>query len=250
MTTSLDDPSAKTSRRHFLMAGAAVTALAADATASSEAQAPQAPSSRPAQGQAPQPAPVTAAGPQGYRFLNSAEVDTLTAMVARLIPADNLGPGAVEAGVMTFIDRELGGQFGVAARWYMEGPWAEGTPSQGWQLALPPAQLYRASLLALDRWCLGSRGKRFAELAAADQDEVLTLLEGGKVELGGIPSATFFQLLWQNTVEGYLSDPLYGGNRDAEAWRMINFPGANPVLTPMVGLNGELPQIEPIAIGA
>lgn len=245
MTISSDDRRAKTSRRHFLIGGAAVTALAADAAAPANAQAPaRAVQQRPA----PQPAPNPS--PQGYRLLNSAEAETLTAMAARLIPADDLGPGAVEAGVVTFIDRELGGQFGVAARWYMQGPWLEGTPSQGWQLALTPVQIYRAGLLALDRWCQGSKGKRFAELAAADQDEVLSLLEAGKIELGGIPSATFFQLLWQNTVEGYLSDPLYGGNRDMAAWRMISFPGSNPVLTPMVDLNGELSPIEPIAIGA
>ena len=251
MTTSSDDQRTKTSRRHFLMGGAAATALAANAAAPAGAQAP-APQPAPVapQGQAPQPGQIPAPGPQGYQFLTDPEVETITAMVARLIPADDLGPGGVEAGVVTFIDRELGGQFGVAARWYMQGPWVEGTPSQGWQLALVPAQIYRMSLLALDRWCLGTKEKRFAELGAADQDEVLSLLEGGKIELGGISSATFFQLLWQNAVEGYLSDPLYGGNRDMAAWRMIDFPGANPVLTSMVELNGELSPIEPIAIGA
>jgi gluconate 2-dehydrogenase gamma chain len=231
------------------MGGAAMTALAADAAAPAGAQAPR-PAPVTPQAQAPQPSQAPAPGPQGYRFLNGAEAETLTAMVNRLIPADDLGPGAVETGVVTFIDRELGGQFGVAARWYTQGPWPEGTPSQGWQVPLVPAQIYRTSFIALDRWCEGSKGKRFAELAAADQDEVLSLLEGGKIELSGIPSAAFFQLLWQNTVEGYLSDPLYGGNRDMAAWRMISFPGSNPVLTPMVDLNGDLPEIEPISIGA
>lgn len=253
MTTSSDDRRANTSRRHFLMGGAALTALATDTTAPAGAQTPAA-SAQPApaapQAQAPQPGQVSSPGPEGYRFLSAAEVETLTAMVNRLIPADDLGPGAVEAGVLTFIDRELGGQFGIAARWYTQGPWLDGTPGQGWQIAIVPAQMYRMSLFAIDRWCRGSRGKRFAELSAADQDEVLTLLEGGKVELGGISSAAFFQLLWQNTVEGYLSDPLYSGNRDMAAWRMIGFPGSNPVLTPMVDLNGNLPEIEPISIGA
>jgi gluconate 2-dehydrogenase gamma chain len=249
VTTSPDDRPATPSRRHFLIGGVAATALAADGAVPAGAQAPSSsPKPAPAaqQSQAPQPAP----GPQGYRLLNGNEVETLTAMVARLIPADNLGPGAVELGVVTFIDRELGGQYGVAARWYMQGPWLEGTPSQGWQFALTPAQIYRASFLALDRWCQGSKGKRFADLAATDQDEVLTLLEGGKVDLEGIPSATFFQLLWQNTVEGYLSDPLYGGNRDMAAWRMISFPGSNPVLTPMVDLSGKLADVDPISIGS
>jgi gluconate 2-dehydrogenase gamma chain len=252
MTNSSDAKPANPSRRHFLISGAAATALAADAA---HAQAPVpagTPQTAPVvpPNQAPRPGQIPAPAPQGYRFLTNAEVETLTAMVDRLIPADDFGPGGVEAGVVTFIDRELGGQFGAAARWYMAGPWAEGSRSQGWQLPLTPAQLYRTAFLALDRWCLGTKGKRFVELAATDQDEVLTLLEGGKIELGGISSATFFQVLWQNTVEGYLGDPLYGGNRDMSAWRMINFPGANPVLTAAVDLNGELYEIEPIAIGS
>jgi gluconate 2-dehydrogenase gamma chain len=252
--TSTDEQPIDPARRQFLFAGVAATALAADATAPAIAQPPA-----PASG--PQPAPVTppnqvplpgqvpAPAPQGYRFLSSPEVETLTAMVDRLIPADDVGPGGVESGVVTFIDRELGGQFGAAARWYTAGPWAEGTPSQGWQLALTPAQVYRISFLALDRWCLGARRKRFAELAPTEQDDVLTQLQGGKIELNGISSATFFDLLWQNVVEGYLSDPLYGGNRGMEAWRMIGFKGANPVLTEAVDLNGELFQLEPTAIG-
>jgi gluconate 2-dehydrogenase gamma chain len=252
MTNSADDQPLEPSRRHFLLTGAAATALAGDkarAQAPGSAGTPQPPPVVP-QNQALRPGEIPAPGPQGYRFLTSAEVETLTAMVNRLIPEDNFGSGGVEAGVVIFIDRELGGQFGVAARWYMQGPWPEGSPSQGWQLALTPAEIYRTGLLALDRWCLGSKGKRFVELAADGQDEVLTLLEGGKIELDGVSSATFFQILWQNTAEGYLGDPLYGGNRDMAAWRMINFPGSNPVLTPAVDLNGELYEIEPIAIGS
>lgn len=232
------------SRRHFLIALSAATALASDKAG---AQTQQAPPASPGS-VAPHPELTPPMGPQGYRFLSSTEVETLTAMVDRLIPADDVGPGGVEAGVVSFIDTELGGQFGVAARWYMQGPWADGTPSQGWQLAFTPAQVYRIAFLALDRWCLGSKSKRFAELAAAEQDDVLTLMEGGKIDLNGISSAVFFQMLWQNTIEGYLSDPLYGGNRNMAAWRMINFPGANPVLTDAVALNGELYKIDPIAI--
>jgi gluconate 2-dehydrogenase gamma chain len=237
------------SRRGFLLAGAA-TALGAAAPLQAQ---PAAPAAQPApavlQGQPPGPEKAATPAPHGYQFLSSAEVETVTAMAARLVPADDLGPGGVEAGVVNFIDRELAGQFGAAARWYMAGPWVEGTPSQGWQLALTPAQVYRTSFLALDRWCIGTKGKRFAELSPADQDEVLTKLEGSSIELDGISSGTFFQLLWQNVVEGYLSDPLYGGNRGMAAWRMINFPGANPILTAAVDLNGELFEIDPLAIG-
>jgi gluconate 2-dehydrogenase gamma chain len=131
----------------------------------------------------------------------------------------------------------------------MQGPWATGTPSQGWQLALTPANLYRTGLIALDRWCKGTKGKAFAELAAADQDGVLTALEAGKVDLEGLSSAAFFEMIRENAIEGYLGDPLYGGNRNMAAWKMIGFPGANPVLTPALALKGEAYAVPPMAIG-
>jgi len=219
------------SRRKFLLTGAAASAFVAGAPAPVEAQAPD-------------------AEWQGYAFLTAPEVTTLTAIVDRLIPADQTGPGGVEAGVVTYVDRQLAGRFGAAAEWYMQGPWGEGTPSQGWQLALPPATLYRKSLLALDRWCSGAKGKAFADLSAAEQDDVLKALEAGKIDLDGIASSAFFDMVRENAVEGYLSDPLYGGNRNMAAWKMIGFPGATPVLTPALKLKGEAYVTPPIAIGA
>jgi gluconate 2-dehydrogenase gamma chain len=218
------------SRRNFLTGSAAASALVAGAPQLAEAQ-------------------TAARGWQGYAFLTAPEVATLTAIVDRLIPADATGPGGVEAGVITFIDRQLAGRFGAAAEWYMQGPWGIGTPSQGWQLAMSPALLYRKGLIALERWCQGMKSKGFSDLAAAEQDDVLTQLEAGKVDLDGISSAVFFEMVRENTIEGYLSDPLYGGNRDMAAWKMIGFPGANPVLTPALVLKGEAYIVPPMAIG-
>ncbi|MPZ39207.1 MAG: gluconate 2-dehydrogenase subunit 3 family protein [Rhizobiales bacterium] len=218
------------SRRKFLMAGAAASAVVAGAPTPAGAQAPE-------------------AGWQGYAFLTSPEVTTLNAIVDRLIPADQTGPGGVDAGVVTYIDRQLAGRFGAAAEWYMQGPWGTGTPSQGWQFALPPATFYRKGLLALDRWCRGAKDKDFADLSAEDQDDVLEALAASKVDLEGIPPAAFFEMIRENTAEGYLSDPLYGGNRNMAAWKMIGFPGATPVLTPAVSLKGEAYVTPPLAIG-
>ncbi|MEN3378219.1 MAG: gluconate 2-dehydrogenase gamma chain [Hyphomicrobiales bacterium] len=220
------------SRRQFLLAGTAAMAATVQTIDGASAQQQAAPEW------------------QGYKFLSDDEVTTLTALVDRLIPKDANGPGGVESGIVAFIDRELGGQFGAAARWYMQGPWNEGTPSQGWQFALTPAGHYRSALLALDRWCRGTHSRRFADLAAVDQDDVIRQLEAGKIDLDGVPSSSFFQLLWQNCLEGYLSDPLYGGNREMTAWKMIGFPGANPVLTAALDLKGEQYKIDPMAIGA
>ena len=81
-----------------------------------------------------------------YMFLSAAEVAFVDAAVARLIPADELGPGAKEAGVTYFIDQQLFGGYGSMARKYTQGPWPEGTPQQGYQSPLTPAGVYRAGV--------------------------------------------------------------------------------------------------------
>lgn len=50
-------------------------------------------------------------------FFTADESAFVTAAVARLIPEDELGPGAVQAGVPDFIDRQLAGDYGQATRW-------------------------------------------------------------------------------------------------------------------------------------
>src|SRR3954469_10238307 len=66
------------------------------------------------------PTPATQSGPYTPVFFNAAEMSFVTAAVARLIPADETGPSAVEAGVPEFIDRQMQGAFGLAATWYMQ----------------------------------------------------------------------------------------------------------------------------------
>jgi len=75
------------------------------------------------------------------RFFSPAEASFIEAAVARIIPNDDLGPGAKEAGVATFIDRQLAGPYGRAESWYMQGPWRHGAKEQGYQLKLTPAEL-------------------------------------------------------------------------------------------------------------
>src|SRR5205823_6999503 len=83
-----------------------------------------------------------AAKGEKYMFLSAAEVAFLDAAVARLIPADTLGPGAKEAGVTYFIDQQLFGGWGGMAKMYRQGPHAEGTPQQGYQSPLTPQEVY------------------------------------------------------------------------------------------------------------
>ena len=59
---------------------------------------------------------------------------------------------------------------------------------------------------------------------------MLHRLESGDLRLPGLEAAAtsakdFFALLWQNTQEGFLADPMYGGNRNFVGWRLVGFPG-------------------------
>lgn len=233
-------PDACFNRRGFLVATAA-TPLAGFVGTASAQPAPAQPAAGPA------PAPPTAE--EGARlWLNNVEADTLTALVDRLIPSSDSGPGAVEVGVVTYIDRQLAGNLGAASTWYMRGPFAEGAPSQGWQLALTPAALYRLSLAEIDRVVQAEHGRAVRDLDAGQRDALLARMEKGELQLGGVSSSVFFEFLLGNTVEGYFADPLYGGNRGGVNWKRIGYPGANPVLTEYVG-DKTPPEVDPVSIG-
>lgn len=185
-------------------------------------------------------------------FFSADEHRFIEAVTARLIPGTTDDPGAVEAGVPYFIDLQLAGPFGRADRWYMDGPWSAGTDQQGYQLKETPAQLYRKAIWAIDDYCRGQfNRKKFAELTDEQQDRLLHDLEEDKVELKEVPASAFFKLLWKNTQEGFLSDPMYGGNRNFAGWKLIGFPGprynyvkevteyGKPYSMPTVGLLGR-----------
>jgi gluconate 2-dehydrogenase gamma chain len=156
-------------------------------------------------------------------FLSPAERRTVGAVFDRLIPADELSIGAVEAGCVEFLDRQLAGDWGHAATRYRAGPFKPGTPEQGDQSRFTPRDHYRRGLAALDKRCRDDLGKVFADLSPQQQDQVLTAMEAG--QHGDEPKALFVFLL-QNVREGYFADPMYGGNKDMAGWKLVGFPGA------------------------
>jgi len=176
---------------------------------------------------APQPTPgansPAAQQRATYMFFNADEAAFIEAAVARLIPKDDQWGGAIEAGVPNYIDKQLSGAWGAGERLYRNGPWQPGTPSQGYQLPFTPAELFRTALSAIDK---ALSQTPFAQMSPDQQDQYLKSLEAGGKDLGGVPSEVFFAHLWECTLEGYFSDPVYGGNRDMISWRMIGFPGA------------------------
>lgn len=160
-----------------------------------------------------------------YSYLTQPEIRFLHAAVERLIPADELGPGAKDAGVTGFIDHQLASVWGSHGRNYRAGPWPEGTPQQGFQSRLTPREIYRAAIRETNVHCLKQYGKAFEFLPPREQDEVLKGLESGAIELLSLSARLFFGLLLRNTMEGFFADPIYGGNRDKAGWKLIGFPG-------------------------
>jgi gluconate 2-dehydrogenase gamma chain len=200
-----------------------------------------------APGEADRPTPVTEK--ETYVFFTPDEAAFIEAAVARLIPADEYGPGARELGCPVFIDRQLAGAYGRAERWYMRGPWAQGSDTQGYQSRMTPAELYRTALKAIDTYCRNRFDKkRFAQLGSADQEGLLSALESGKIKLDEVDAVAFFKQLLLNTREGYFADPLYGGNKDMIAWKMIGFPGARYDYRDFVGKHGERFPLPPVSI--
>jgi gluconate 2-dehydrogenase gamma chain len=212
-------------RRRDILKGLGVTGAVAGIAATTappavhEAQAEPAP-----QPHAHLPARQSA---DAFRFFTPPEAAVVVAVVDTLIPKDEVGPGGVEVGVPIFIDRELSGAYGRGARMYLDGPFSQGTPQQGYQLPLAPADLYRVGIADLNAWCVKTHGgKTFDQLPSSDRTLVLKAIESGKVEFTQLPARTFFNLLLQNSMEGYFADPMYGGNRNNAVWKMIGFPGA------------------------
>jgi gluconate 2-dehydrogenase gamma chain len=179
--------------------------------------------------QAQQPAAAAPAAPQaaGYEFLNLDEAAFVEALVDHMVPADEFTPKGTDLGIAVYIDRALAGGWGKGDRLYMQGPWKRGAPSQGYQLPLTPAQLYRAGIEATNVHCQKTWGKPFDRLDSAQREEVLIGLSGAKINFdSGLPVPVFWSTLYQTVVEGMYSDPIYGGNRNKAGWRMIGFPGA------------------------
>jgi gluconate 2-dehydrogenase gamma chain len=139
-------------------------------------------------------------------FFTQAEAVVVAALAARIFPSDESGPGASEAGVVIYIDRQLAGPYGLDRHRYTQPPFEEGLPEQGYQGSATPQQVYRAGLAPL----LGIERQ-----SSVEQDKALQQIE----------STLFFKYLRTHTIEGMFCDPLHGGNADMIGWQLIGFPG-------------------------
>jgi gluconate 2-dehydrogenase gamma chain len=205
-------------RRKFLWgAGLAGASLAGTAVATGLTSPAAADAAAIEANAAPQPEPLLT--------LTETEHAFLVAAADAFIPADELSPSGSQCGVVAFIDRQFAGAYGNGARLYRDGPFPKGKPELGYQLPLNPREFFRAGIAAANEWSRKTYGKDFDRLAAADRDAALKAMEAGKAEFSGSSSRMFFEALLQIAMEGFFADPVYGGNRDMAAWKMVGYPG-------------------------
>jgi gluconate 2-dehydrogenase gamma chain len=192
----------------------------------------------------------TAAKPGPWLFFNSSEAAAVEALADRIIPPDPQTPGGKDAGCAVFLDRQLAGSYGRQEGLYVRGPFQTGEKNQGPQSEAGPAQKYREGLAALDRACQSRQGgKLFAELSATDQDAMLADLESGALQLdGGVDGQSFFEQAIKDLQMGFFADPIYGGNRDMVAWKMIGYPGARYNYLDWVGRHNEPYPLPPVSM--
>jgi gluconate 2-dehydrogenase gamma chain len=245
----------RVSRRGVLMSGVgaagglAVGALARPGTQAQEATPAAAPGAHDMAGMA-----VAAVTNEGFAYFVPYQAAIVRAAAARLIPSDELGPGAEEAGVVFFIDRELASAKSYRGRAYQQGPFHDGASTQGDQSALDMADRFRLGIEGMDAYAQQLHGQGFASLTAEQQDRILSDMQQGipetfdgasiqsapftpapsgteasiaKADDVGVGAKAFFDLLLAYTIAGFFSDPVHGGNRDMVGWKLIGFPGAH-----------------------
>ncbi|MBK4724707.1 MULTISPECIES: gluconate 2-dehydrogenase subunit 3 family protein [Erwiniaceae] len=165
-------------------------------------------------------------------FFSQDEWQFILAACDCLIPAGGKGkaPGALETNVPIFIDQQMHGDLGDEI--YMKGPFDTKAPAtMGYQIPFRPQQIYKTGIKLANQWCQQTYQKPFHQLSSQDKDSVLTQLQKNDVhfaELGeaDLKASQFFSGLLSDAKHGYLSDPMYGGNKGMKAWIAIGFPGA------------------------
>jgi gluconate 2-dehydrogenase gamma chain len=154
-----------------------------------------------------------------FLTLSVSEQPLVEAIVEAIIPSDSSGPGAKEAGVAYFIDRQLKDEYGVDGSVYVDGPWipansaqpvtVDGTTYPGatvtftvagesynvvypptpdvrvgagtrYQYAINKRDFWRVGLAGIEAYANAAYGGNFESLSAGDQTSCLTDLWNNK----------------------------------------------------------------------
>jgi gluconate 2-dehydrogenase gamma chain len=131
------------------------------------------------------------------------ELSLLTVLIDLMMPADDYGPGALDAQVLTYIERALADEL----------------------VALLPA--YRGSLQRVEQHVRTQHSARLADASPEVQQSVIGDLAEDRIA----GAEGFFLMLRTHVIEGFLGDPARGGNADGIGWQTIGYPGPRQVVT-------------------
>ncbi|MGI0091789.1 MAG: gluconate 2-dehydrogenase subunit 3 family protein [Nitrososphaerales archaeon] len=188
----------------------------------------------------------------GFVSLNVSEQAELAAITETIIPSDGNGPGAKEAGVIYFIDRQLASDYGRSGNMFMDGPfvlsgqtgpitvgnvtYSAGSPKvrvgagTRYQYALNMREYWRVGLVAVENYSNSAYGGQFEKITSAQQMQVLKDLWANKPTMASfsniLPEDFAYELTFM-TWAGFLMDPLYGGNQNMVGWEFTGYNGVN-----------------------
>jgi gluconate 2-dehydrogenase gamma chain len=149
-----------------------------------------------------QAAQATAATPAGPAFAPE-QRRILEAFIDRIIPRDENGPGALDAGAADYIDRA-----------FVEFLGSE-------------KESFTGGIAAVDAFARSSQGAPLADLSPEKRDAVLTAIDAS-----GAPNLkAFFNRARRLTLEGMFCDPHWGGNKNFVGWDLIRYPGVRLMVT-------------------
>jgi gluconate 2-dehydrogenase gamma chain len=174
----------------FFGGGAVLLGSACSRTVDTEANAPAPPSPRRTQ-------PFISS----HRTFTNEEFAVVSAACERILPHDE-DPGAMDAHVPQYIDAMLQ------------------TPDLA-----EMREEFIAGTAALNRRSQKMVHKNFAEASPEEQDRLLELFKDSPVGTG---EAHYYELLTVLTLEGFLGDPSYGGNKDRVGWTLVGFGTSEP----------------------
>ncbi len=135
-----------------------------------------------------------------WRFFTENEAKLVDIITEQIIPTDEF-PGAIEAGCLNFIDKQLVGAY------------------QRYQ------NDYRNGLVSLEKTCADEYNLSFAELDWDSQTAVLEKLQAGDMDDSlwpDVSSSNFFQLVRDHTMQGFYGSPRHGGNKNYLSYKILD----------------------------
>jgi len=180
-------------------------------------------------------------------FTRYEDFQVLEHATERIFPEDDNGPGAVELGVPYYIDKQLAGDFGSNKDDYMEAPKRDLEGADSYQTLMTRGAVFLAGLRKVNSESQNRHDTKFYDLENDQKDEIIQDLVDEKINIAGVPSSTFFNLLRKMTIEGAYADPLYGGNRDMKGWKMKEHPGLRASYADLVD-SEEFQKLEPMSL--